>query len=203
MARKTKQVRPASRTRKPRTLKKREEGPTARREDFVSERFSQLVPNVPDEAMAAPMPLAAPTGEEAPTEALNRQALMRQYRARQQTQSHAANDLLPAAAAPILEDTPAPMAQPPTAQERAAASELFGVAGEEEEEEEDEDGAMAAPPLPPPANNWVPIGPSVVRRGQGDGEPSTSGRILGIAVAADGRRVYAATSNGGGMALRQ
>ena len=53
------------------------------------------------------------------------------------------------------------------------------------------------PPAPPPANNWIPIGPSVVRQGQGGTLPPVSGRILGFAVASGGNRVYAATSNGG------
>jgi hypothetical protein len=53
------------------------------------------------------------------------------------------------------------------------------------------------PPRPPPANNWIPIGPSVVRRGQGATLPSTSGRANGIAVASGGTRVYLAAANGG------
>jgi hypothetical protein len=53
------------------------------------------------------------------------------------------------------------------------------------------------PPLPPPANNWIPIGPSVMRQGQGADRPAVSGRIAGIAVAPGGQRVYAGSANGG------
>jgi hypothetical protein len=44
---------------------------------------------------------------------------------------------------------------------------------------------------------WVPIGPSVVRRGQANGRPRVSGRIRDIEVSADGRRAYAASAMGG------
>ena len=52
-------------------------------------------------------------------------------------------------------------------------------------------------PSPPPANNWIPIGPCVVRQGQASNRPAVSGRIAGIAVAPGGARVYAASANGG------
>ena len=52
-------------------------------------------------------------------------------------------------------------------------------------------------PLPPPANNWIPIGPSVLRQGQGGVKPATSGRTVGIAVSPGGNRVYIASANGG------
>lgn len=52
-------------------------------------------------------------------------------------------------------------------------------------------------PLPPPANNWIPIGPSVVRHGQAATRPAVSGRINGIAVAQNAAVVYAASANGG------
>jgi len=45
--------------------------------------------------------------------------------------------------------------------------------------------------------NWVPIGPSAVRKGQAEGAPRISGRVKGIAVSPDGMRIYAATANGG------
>src|SRR6266550_4641995 len=53
------------------------------------------------------------------------------------------------------------------------------------------------PPVPPPATNWIPIGPSVVRRGQAGGAPPVSGRTVDVAIAPGGTRVYAATANGG------
>lgn len=52
-------------------------------------------------------------------------------------------------------------------------------------------------PQPPPANNWIPIGPSVVRQGQGGVKPATSGRTPAIAVAPGGTRVYIGAANGG------
>lgn len=52
-------------------------------------------------------------------------------------------------------------------------------------------------PAPAPANNWTPIGPSVVCRGQASNRPPTSGRVAGIAVAPGGARVYVASANGG------
>jgi hypothetical protein len=52
-------------------------------------------------------------------------------------------------------------------------------------------------PLPAPANNWVPLGPSVLRQGQAGNRPAVSGRIAGLAVAPGGQRLYAGTANGG------
>lgn len=46
-------------------------------------------------------------------------------------------------------------------------------------------------------NNWTPIGPSVVRRGQPTGRPAISGRANGIAIAPSGTRLYLATADGG------
>jgi len=60
-----------------------------------------------------------------------------------------------------------------------------------------EDTSQPIPPVAPPANNWIPIGPFVLRKGQGGVKPSTSGRAVGIAVASDGKRVYVASANGG------
>ncbi len=47
------------------------------------------------------------------------------------------------------------------------------------------------------ASRWVPIGPSVVRRGQGTGRPRVVGRIRDLAVSSDGTRIYAASAKGG------
>lgn len=52
-------------------------------------------------------------------------------------------------------------------------------------------------PAPPPANNWIPIGPSVVRQGQGAVKPATSGRAPAIAVAPGGNTVFVGAANGG------
>jgi hypothetical protein len=52
-------------------------------------------------------------------------------------------------------------------------------------------------PVPPPADNWIPIGPSVLRQGQGGVQPAVSGRTPAIAVAPGGTRVYIGAANGG------
>jgi hypothetical protein len=53
------------------------------------------------------------------------------------------------------------------------------------------------PPDPAPASNWIPIGPSVLRQGQGGVKPATSGRTPGISVFSGGDTVYIASHNGG------
>jgi hypothetical protein len=57
--------------------------------------------------------------------------------------------------------------------------------------------AMPAAPAIPGLNNWVPLGPSVVARGQAQGRPAISGRVSGIAIAPGGTRHYVATALGG------
>src|SRR5262249_7403842 len=39
------------------------------------------------------------------------------------------------------------------------------------------------PPQPAPANNWTPIGPSVVRQGLASNRPAVSGRVAGLTLA--------------------
>jgi hypothetical protein len=58
---------------------------------------------------------------------------------------------------------------------------------------------LEPPPSPgiPGQNNWLSIGPSVIRKGQADGRPGVSGRTSGIAIAPGGMRVYVATADGG------
>ena len=46
-------------------------------------------------------------------------------------------------------------------------------------------------------SRWESIGPRVVKLGQGEVKPDTSGRTTGIAISRDGNRVYVATANGG------
>ena len=71
--------------------------------------------------------------------------------------------------------------------------------GDERDQEADSppEPDLPQPPVAPPANNWISIGPSVLRQGQGGVQPPTSGRTVGIAVAPGGSRVYIATANGG------
>jgi hypothetical protein len=45
--------------------------------------------------------------------------------------------------------------------------------------------------------NWVPIGPLGAMHGQAGDLPVVSGRVPGLAVSADGQRVYVASANGG------
>jgi len=52
------------------------------------------------------------------------------------------------------------------------------------------------------ARRWVPIGPSVVRRGQAEGRPRVTGRIRDIAVDNTGQRAYAASAKGGAWYTR-
>jgi hypothetical protein len=59
------------------------------------------------------------------------------------------------------------------------------------------DSPMPAAAGIPGQTNWLPIGPSVVRRGQPSGRPAISGRAPGIAISPDGQRVYVATADGG------
>lgn len=61
----------------------------------------------------------------------------------------------------------------------------------------DEAGFTRGAARPGPANNWVPLGPSVVRQGQAVNRPAVSGRAAGLAVAPGGLRVYVASANGG------
>ncbi|HVG35111.1 MAG TPA: hypothetical protein VM911_18735, partial [Pyrinomonadaceae bacterium] len=65
--------------------------------------------------------------------------------------------------------------------------------------ERSEEGGGPPPEAPqaPPGNNWIPIGPSVLRQGQGGVKPATSGRTPAVAVAAGGTRIYIGAANGG------
>jgi hypothetical protein len=70
---------------------------------------------------------------------------------------------------------------------------------QETDKEDDKEDPPELPeaPRPPPANNWIPIGPSVLRQGQGGVNPATSGRTPAIAVAPGGGRIYIGAANGG------
>ncbi|UCD79854.1 MAG: hypothetical protein JSW26_00015 [Desulfobacterales bacterium] len=57
--------------------------------------------------------------------------------------------------------------------------------------------AGPVPTAPARVNSWKPIGPATARRGQGFTSPVVSGRVPDLAIAPDGRRIYAATSNAG------
>jgi hypothetical protein len=58
--------------------------------------------------------------------------------------------------------------------------------------------AMAPRAFPAAAlDEWVPIGPTVTRRGQAMSRPRVSGRVRDIAVSPDGQRAYASSAKGG------
>jgi len=57
--------------------------------------------------------------------------------------------------------------------------------------------AAAPHPTNPAADQWVAIGPAVAVRGSGTGPPRVAGRVVALAVSADGTRVYAGTALGG------
>ena len=157
--------------RKPKPEPEPEGGPEGRREEFISERLTPLRPRGPEDEEEG---LATRSIEEAQTElpADFRASRVAAYRKRQKKQ---------------LKEEEEGGARPRARRSRRAR----------ESGEEDADGEPPQAPSPPPANNWIPIGPSVVRKGQGGTLPSVSGRVLGIAVASGGNRVYLATSNGG------
>jgi hypothetical protein len=52
-------------------------------------------------------------------------------------------------------------------------------------------------PAIPGQNNWTPLGPGIVARGQTDNRAAVAGRVSGIAIAPGGMRMYVATANGG------
>ena len=56
---------------------------------------------------------------------------------------------------------------------------------------------MPGAPAIPGARNWLPLGPTVVLEGQTVGGEPVGGRTVGLAVAAGGQRVYAASACGG------
>jgi len=58
-------------------------------------------------------------------------------------------------------------------------------------------GAPPEAPATPPADNWVAIGPSVLRKGQAATKPATSGRTPAICPLPGGTRIYIGAANGG------
>ena len=166
-----------------------EGGPFERQREFLSERFAKMT------SKDAPIPGVGSTAafaegafqldestENFPIPPNFRRNLMEQYRSRQQSQFEGQEGDGAAAGGAGDDDLAAALGLGPL----AAADP--GVVG-----------GAAPPELPaePPANNWIPIGPSALRDGQGGNLPTTSGRTPGIAVAPGGTRVYAGTANGG------
>lgn len=171
-----------------------EEGPLARQRAFLEERLARLGPAEEAEPEAAasqrsraldeltgtaPPPEAEPREPRAapggPPSQPDRRELIRQYRQRQRAKREQDGG------------EPAPSADAGDGEGTAPGNPTSLAA----------DPEARQPPVPPPANNWISIGPSVLRQGQGGSKPPTSGRAVGIAVAPGGTRVYAATANGG------
>ncbi|MBN1259752.1 MAG: hypothetical protein JXB35_03640, partial [Anaerolineae bacterium] len=182
-----------------------EGGPAKRAEAFMGERMAQLRERTPDEApesgagtAGAETAGAKGAGDErviratataAGPERLTPQRLpddyrlnlVKAYRRRQRAQLEHEHPASAPKGIPSEGETETP------------------VAGGEDVDS-DIEAHLAPPPQPPqpaPHNNWAPIGPSVLRQGQGGVKPATSGRTTGIAVAPGGDRVYIAAANGG------
>ena len=155
-----------------------EGGPDARRQEFIAERMTPLRDRGADPTEDEGIP-APPTDDEPQIEmpADFRASRVADYRARQRKQLNEKKK---------------------DERSRPRGRRGGGEADETTEEAADPGSdAPPQPPAPPPANNWIPIGPSVLRQGQGGTTPPVSGRVLGFAVAPGGNRVYVATSNGG------
>jgi hypothetical protein len=187
-----------------------EGGPFARRRAFLEERLTPLGPKTyagEEEGAAGPgitagaEGMAGPATPTAAHPAAFRKRAIGAYRKRQEAEVQRSAVRPGARRAAELEEITA-SAEARVADE-AAEDQLLGPvpqdpgAGEDEESGLSPIAAPPTPPAPPPANNWIPLGPSVLRKGQGGTLPSTSGRCNGIAVASGGTRLYAAAANGG------
>ncbi len=142
------------------------DNPSAREDQFLSER---LAPLAPKGGPTLP-PLIRERGGFGPADAEpppppSRRDLLEEYRTRKSSRQ-----------TPPSPSTP---------------REAFGHG------EDEQPGGSREAPAPPPAQNWIPIGPSVVRQGQGGTKPATGGRTPAIAVAPGGQRVYVGAANGG------
>lgn len=164
----------------PQLSREPEGGPHLRQRHFLAERLVRLRPkgtqDKEPEVGAAEPPLepevgaaAPPAGDDSPLPPNYRRNLMKEYRRRRRAQLQ-----MPSAAPPVEAD------------EGESGSRLAAPAG-----------PAPAPPAQPPANNWIPIGPSVVRQGQTGTKAAVSGRVPAIAVAPNGTTVYVGTANGG------
>src|SRR6266508_728834 len=142
-----------------------EGGPETRRQEFLEERLTPLRPRRTEEEGEAPT--ARPEKEQPGLPPDFRARRIGAYRARQEDQLKKKE-----------REARSPSARPP------------GGGRKEPEDEPDTPGSAEPPqpPAPPPANNWIPIGPSVLRQGQGGTLPPTSGRVLGFAVGGGGDR---------------
>ncbi len=146
-------------------------GPMRRLSEFAEERFATRRPkDAPEDVPVAPTDRAMARSEESKPILTPdfRTKRMEQYRALQRQQ---------------MEEEAAPPV--PSADE------------DEGEQPPAADDELPQPVSPPPANNWIPIGPSVLRQGQMPNRGAMAGRIAGLAVGNSGSRVYAASASGG------
>lgn len=177
-------------------------GPFARREAFLAERLAVATPKPSDTDAPEPAPAVPRSADVAarahaieslPEGSAHRQGVVAEFRARQRAQNQARPRQPRAPASPA----DASGASSTSNADTDAEDELFGTEPQAAGPAFAASAAPPAAPIAPPGNNWVPIGPSVLRRGQGGTLPSTSGRVNGLAVASGGMRVYVASANGG------
>lgn len=167
-----------------------EGGPLERQKEFLEERFTPLKPK----DRAATVRREQPSAADSPASAAGRAIGAQQGRQDSEGAARGAG-------------TPPPDEVPP----REAGARRRVIREYRKRQKQDAErkrgrapdagargaGEQPEAPQPPPANNWIPIGPSVLRQGQGGVKPATSGRTPGIAVVPGGTRVYVGAANGG------
>ena len=173
---------------------RREEGPLRRLGTFAAQRFATLRPKDEDDVAepaddsddpsAGAARFSVPSDSEQPPAPTIYRRRVQEYRERQRRRR---------------EETGG--GAPPGSRENGGGEE-GDASGEDEGDASPASGRAVSgrvpePPQPPPANNWVPIGPSVIRQGQVVNQTATSGRIAGLAVAPGATRIYAAGANAG------
>jgi len=151
-----------------------EDAPYRREQAFLEERITALAPKEPPSPAAGPPQRPGQPPEASPVSLPPdfHRRLVQEYRRRQLAQ---------------------PLPTPTTEPSRGNG----GPSGAPAPPESGGGGGGPGEALPPPANNWIPIGPSVVRRGQLGGNLAVSGRARGIAVAPGGKQIYIGAANGG------
>ena len=115
----------------------------------------------------------------------------------QETQPGFRSSLQPGRGSDALADLPATYWWDLTRQYRVRQADARRAAGARFAARPDFERGPLTQPGVNGVSNWVPLGPSVVRRGQPTGRPAISGRASGIAIAPGGLRVYVATADGG------
>ena len=178
-------------------------GPSERERGFLQERMSSRGRREESRHELAEEP------SESESEPLERdREFLRERMIRMRPKGEGTSDTEPAptflSAKPEAETPfgPPPVEAPPELAEtrRQALEEFRQLRLQKLQSRRAEEGSGILPreaPVPPPANNWIPIGPSVLRQGQGAVKPAVSGRTPAIAVAPGGTRIYIGAANGG------